>query len=178
VGIQEICEEADVRRGSFYYYFPSKEALVEAVLDHERDELLERVFNPAFDKRREPLERFDTLLHRLHEYHAARTADEGGEVGGCPIANLAHELAAHHPKLRDHAEAILDRFSSFYRSALEDARSRSQIDANVDIEKSAIRVRAYVQGLLETAKLQADPDVISELGLEISGLLVARAKSA
>lgn len=172
VGIQELCEAAGVRRGSFYYYFPSKVALVEAVLDYERDDLLEQVFDPAFEKGRAPLERFDEFLSRLHEYHVARTNAEGGEVGGCPIANLAHELASHHPKLRAQADAILDRFADMYQTALEEARDQGQLDPEVDTQKSAVRIRAYVQGVLETAKLRAEPDVVSQCGLDVDGLLV------
>ena len=174
VGIQELCEEAGVRRGSFYYYFPSKEALVEAVLDYERDDLLEQVFDPAFEQRRAPLERFDEFLRLLHNYQVGRTNAEGGEVGGCPIANLAQELASHHPKLRAQAEAILDRFTDMYQAALEEARGQRQLDPDVDTQKSAVRIRAYVQGVLETAKLRADPDVISQCGLDVDGLLVRK----
>jgi TetR/AcrR family transcriptional repressor of nem operon len=174
VGIQELCEEAGVRRGSFYYYFPSKEALVEAVLDYERDHLLEQVYDPAFEQTRAPLERFDEFLRRLHEYQVARTNAEGGQVGGCPFANLAQELASHHPKLRAQAEAILDRFADMYQAALEEGRGQGQLDPDVDTQKSAVRIRAYVQGLLETAKLRADPDVIAQCGLDVDGLLVRK----
>jgi TetR/AcrR family transcriptional repressor of nem operon len=172
VGIQELCEEAEVRRGSFYYYFPSKEALVEAVLDYERDDVLEQVYDPSFKQTWAPLERFDEFLRRLHEYQVARTNAEGGQVGGCPIANLAQELASHHPKLRAQADAILDRFADMYQAALEEARGQGQLDPEVDTEKSAVRIRAYVQGLLETAKLRSDPDVIAQCGLDVNGLLV------
>ncbi len=34
VGISEIVKAADIPKGSFYYYFPSKEAFAEALLEH------------------------------------------------------------------------------------------------------------------------------------------------
>lgn len=172
VGVQELCEEAGVRRGSFYYYFSSKEALAIAVLDREESDILEKIFRPAFENSAPPLERFEHFLERLHRYHAERTEAEGGQVGGCPIANLAHELAGGHPGLRIQAESILHRFSSFFHIALEDALSLGHLDSDVDPDKSAIRIRAYVQGLLELAKMRADPDVIPELGLDPAGLCV------
>ena len=172
VGIQELCETAGVRRGSFYYFFPSKEALASAVLDYEEMDLLEQIFKPAFENGGEPLGRFDHFLRRLHHYHVARTEAEGGDVGGCPISNLGHEVAGHHPKLRIQAEAILDRFAHIFQAALEEARSLGHIDSNVDTEQSAERIRCFVQGLLETAKLRGDPDIIPQLGVDVASLCV------
>ena len=34
VGVNEICAEAQVQKGSFYHFFPSKSDLVIAVIDH------------------------------------------------------------------------------------------------------------------------------------------------
>ncbi|MDT5019250.1 MAG: TetR/AcrR family transcriptional regulator, transcriptional repressor for nem operon, partial [Mycobacterium sp.] len=33
VGVDELCKAADVRKGSFYHYFPSKSELAKAVID-------------------------------------------------------------------------------------------------------------------------------------------------
>ena len=48
VGVQEICEHAGVKKGSFYHFFPSKRDLTLAALDRQweiaRQELLERAF--------------------------------------------------------------------------------------------------------------------------------------
>jgi hypothetical protein len=61
-----------------------------------------------------------------------------------------------------------------YQAALEEGRGQGQLDPDVDTQKSAVRIRAYVQGLLETAKLRADPDVIAQCGLDVDGLLVRK----
>jgi TetR/AcrR family transcriptional repressor of nem operon len=48
VGVQEICDRAGVRKGSFYHFFPSKRDLTLAVLDQFqaffRQEILGRAF--------------------------------------------------------------------------------------------------------------------------------------
>ncbi|HTO08336.1 MAG TPA: helix-turn-helix domain-containing protein, partial [Myxococcota bacterium] len=33
VGVQELCDAAEVNKGSFYHFFPSKEDLAAAVID-------------------------------------------------------------------------------------------------------------------------------------------------
>jgi TetR/AcrR family transcriptional repressor of nem operon len=170
VGIQELCDAADVRRGSFYYYFTSKEALVAAVLEYEEQDLLDRVFNPAFANGGPPLQRFEVLLRLIHEYQVERSRIEGGTVGGCPIANLGHELGSHNEDLRLQANQILDRFTLMFQSALEDAKDAGELGSDVDAELSARRIRAYIQGLLESGKLHADTDVLLELGIDVPGL--------
>lgn len=172
VGVKELCEAADVRRGSFYYYFPSKEALVSAVLEYEEEDLLTRVFNPAFEDGGAPLERFEVFLNRLYEYQVDRSLTEGGTVGGCPIANLGQELGSQYEYLRIQANAILDRFTHMFHGALDEARDAGDLAADVDTEKTAKRVRAYTQGLLELGKLRGDNDVLPELGLDVRGLSV------
>ena len=48
VGVQEICDRAGVRKGSFYHFFPSKRDLTLAMLDQFqvffRNNILERAF--------------------------------------------------------------------------------------------------------------------------------------
>ena len=48
VGVNELCEHAGVKKGSFYHFFPSKRDLIVAALDdvagwYDRD-----IFGPAF----------------------------------------------------------------------------------------------------------------------------------
>lgn len=172
VGVQELCEQADVRRGSFYYHFPSKEALALAVLDREQSELTVEVFEPAFKSGGVSLERFQLFLELLHRYHLRRVEREGGSVGGCPMANLGQELGSQSEPIRQKAAAILEGFTASYAEAIEEAIAHGELPLDVDPHMTGERVRAYVQGLLEAAKLQADPDVLSRLGIDVRGLAV------
>lgn len=170
VGVQELCEQSDVRRGSFYYHFPSKEALAIAVLHHEEKELLRKVFDPAFLTRLPPLERFDSFLNLLHHYHVERSQTEPGIVGGCPIAHLGREIVSWAHYQPDLVEQIFDRFTERFRSALADAKATGDLPKDVDVARSGLRIRAYVLGLQEMARLSRDADVLLELGINVPGL--------
>lgn len=72
VSVDTICEMADVRKGSFYHAFPSKEALLNAILqrvwDHDRAEI-ERCYTdngPPIDQLRNHIEWFGSSQRRLH----------------------------------------------------------------------------------------------------------------
>ena len=61
VGVQEICNQAKVKKGSFYHFFPSKRDLTLAVLERVRQEFLQHA-EIFFAKEIPPLQRFDRLI--------------------------------------------------------------------------------------------------------------------
>src|SRR5215510_7911579 len=61
-GIATILREADVNSGSLYHFFPSKEALVVAVLEWYRRNLRRLVMDPIEAKTRDPIGRVFELL--------------------------------------------------------------------------------------------------------------------
>ena len=178
VGVNELCKHADVRRGSFYYYFPSKEALALAVLEHEAGELTEDVFEPAFGDVGAPLNGFERFLERLHDYHTLRIEQESGSVGGCPMANLGQELGSQYEDIREKAAEILEGFRAAYERAIADAVAQGELPPDVDPRLTAERVGVYVQGVLEAAKLQNDPGVLLRLGINVRGLAVRAGSGA
>ncbi len=48
VGVQEICDHASVKKGSFYHFFPSKRDLALAVLDQSQAFMQETIINKSF----------------------------------------------------------------------------------------------------------------------------------
>lgn len=164
VGVQELCEHADVRRGSFYYYFPSKEALALAALDADWQSLREDVFEPAFAKTMPPLERFQRWIDLVHEWYVKRSA-KIDVMGGCPIGNLGQELSTRSPVIRDKVSEIFQAATRYFEEALADALAAGDIYP-IDPRRGANRIFAYVQGMLLMAQTVNDPDVIREMGLD------------
>jgi TetR/AcrR family transcriptional repressor of nem operon len=67
--IDQICEKAGVKKGSFYYFFDSKADLAEVALEAGWEEFrpkLDAVFSPALD----PLERFRRYAEMAYEDQA------------------------------------------------------------------------------------------------------------
>jgi TetR/AcrR family transcriptional repressor of nem operon len=87
--IGDILERAGVQKGSFYYYFPSKEDLGHAVLDRWTEELRGRLLEFLTDPEGPPpLERIAAALDGF-----VAEQEQNGCRGGCPFGNLAVELA-------------------------------------------------------------------------------------
>jgi len=83
--LAEVAEAADVPLGNVYYYFKTKDELVEAVIDVHADEL--RAMFASFDQHEDPRERLRAFI---------RSRPQGGEYlarYGCPHGSLCQELS-------------------------------------------------------------------------------------
>lgn len=84
--IAAIAGEADVPTGNVYYYFKTKEAIADAVIERRRAEYLElrEAWTASSDR---PADRLRAFVD-----HTAETSDEL-TLHGCPIGGLCADLA-------------------------------------------------------------------------------------
>src|SRR5262245_51044563 len=92
VGVAEVCARADVRKGSFYHFFPSKQALTLAAIDTHWGRQREDWVGVLGARRRDPLRRLERLFTVTADTQRAALAATGS-LPGCPLANLALELS-------------------------------------------------------------------------------------
>src|SRR4026209_195618 len=81
--IDQICDKAGVKRGSFYYFFDSKAELAETALDEDwerRRPELDALFSPTVP----PLERFKKYCEFNYQFQKEIQA-KCGCVLGCPL---------------------------------------------------------------------------------------------
>ena len=162
VGIQDVCDRAEVRRGSFYYYFQSKDELAIEALERSTDLLVAAVHEPAFSNGGSPREEFATFLDLLLEY-AENLKQRYGVYAGCPIANLAEELSTIAPHIREKVDESLQRLATYYENAVRRAMESGDATPG-DAAVTAQRILALTQGALLLAKVRNDAGVLSNLG--------------
>lgn len=149
--VDAICERADVRKGSFYYFFESKSELAAAALEEDwkkRKVDMDGIFSPATP----PLER----LERYFDYVHARLEElqkKCGSVLGCPLFTLGSEVSTQDQPLRDKVQQILDRKVKYFESAIRDAHAQGLITAP-DAKAKAQALFACFQGTLTQARIQ------------------------
>ncbi len=95
-GIAQILREAGVNSGSLYHFFPTKEDLLVAVLEWCQANLWPEVIQPVFDRVTDPVERIFGVLDGYRKMLVMTAC-----TMGCPIGNLALELADSHPSVRE-----------------------------------------------------------------------------
>jgi AcrR family transcriptional regulator len=144
-GIAQILETADVRSGSLYYFFPTKEDLLLAVLEWYKANLWPMVVEPVFERVRDPIERIFGILDGYRRHILVTHFNFG-----CPIGNLALELAPSHPAAR---ELLADNFTG-WRKAIEGclADASGRLPARVDREQLALFVLTTMEGAVMMAR--------------------------
>ncbi len=170
VGVAEICERAQVKKGSFYHFFPSKQELSLAIIDDLRVVMEDRVLIPAFARDLTPLKRLQRYVETLYEFQrVAATTD--GRILGCPFGNLALELATSDDIIRHKLEGVFAGIQARFENVLSDAEAAGEIN-DIDIPATAQAMLAYIEGVLMMAKTANDPTVIRRLGSAFANIRI------
>ena len=144
-GIAQILKEAGARSGSLYHFFPTKEDLLLAVLERYQELLCPMVIQPVLDRVSDPIER---IFGVLDGYRRMLLGTEFQQ--GCPIGNLALELAQSHPAARRLISANFTGWLGYVRQWLEDASGRLPESANP--EQLALFVLTTMEGAVMLAR--------------------------
>ena len=100
-GVKDITDAAGVPKGSFYAYFPSKEAFAAAILEHHWSDIETRLI-PILEEGGLAQERITRFFHALADEHEA-----GDFLLGCLIGNLSLELGGSSEPVRAELVRIL-----------------------------------------------------------------------
>jgi TetR/AcrR family transcriptional regulator, transcriptional repressor for nem operon len=144
-GIAQILEEADVKSGSFYFFFESKEALLLELLRTYREMLWPEVMQPAFNATTDPVERVFAVLggYRMMLLLADFKL-------GCPIGNLALEVSDSVKGARKLINENLEAWKKVITSWLEEACAR--FARGTDLADLAAFVLSVMEGGILTAR--------------------------
>lgn len=166
--IDQICEKAGVKKGSFYYFFNSKADLATAALQVNwecRRPELDALFSPTVP----PLER----LQKFCEYAYRKQSEVKKRCGcvlGCQLYALGAEVCTQEKALRTKVQEILSHYRCYIESAVRDAHAAGLIDAPDAAEKARM-IHAYYEGLLTQARIQNDAEVLRELPRGVFAML-------
>lgn len=161
VGVAAICEQAQVKKGSFYHFFPSKQALTLAVLDTYFFDMKEQLLDQAFRDELPPLSRFHKLFDLVYEFQQ-HLKQMTGHVVGCPFGNLALELATQDEIIRQKLDTIFDKMQKAMHLTLEAAIAAGELPP-LDIPATARAMLAYFEGVVLLAKTHNDLEILRQL---------------
>jgi TetR/AcrR family transcriptional repressor of nem operon len=170
VSVEDICKRAEVKKGSFYYFFPSKSDLAVAAYDanwQASRPKYDSIFSPLVP----PLQRIEDYCQGLYE----RQKDlhrKSGRVLGCPFASVGCELSTQDEKIRAKAAEMFEHMCTYLQNALSDARKEGLIP-DQDTVAQARTIFSLITGVLLQAKVKNDPEVLRGLAPAILRLIGA-----
>jgi TetR/AcrR family transcriptional repressor of nem operon len=173
LGVAEICKAAGVPKGSFYYFFESKEALALAVLDeHWARQRLD--WSRLLGSEAEPFKRLRQLFEATQADQLA--GQRGcGTVSGCLFGNLTLEMSNQTEAIRERLQQIFTEQVDMVAAVITEARERGQV-AIPDAREAARSIVAQLEGQVLFAKLYNDTRHLDALWASCLALLGTSAR--
>ena len=160
VSVDDICDRAGVKKGSFYHFFPSKSDLAVAAYEahwQHKQPLYDQVFSPLVP----PLQRVENFCRTMYE-NQRESQQKTGCVLGCPFACLGAELSTQDEKIRHKAVEMFDRICKYLELTLRDAHHDGLIVEQDFVVQSRV-ISALITGALMQSRVMNDPEILRHL---------------
>ncbi len=147
--MDDLAKACGLFKGSFYYYFSSKEALMKAILEGSLAYVTSHVFSIAYDNSLLPPQRLAKLFEAQEFLFLQYN-------GGCIFGNMALETALVVPEFK----AAMNTFFDEWENALVHI-FKTKMDENEAKEK-AVETIMKVEGALIFVKLKGENHFLSK----------------
>jgi len=156
-GIDKVLGSVNVPKGSFYYYFESKDDFGFALLESYQAfylKRLDRCFGEAADM--QP----GTLADRMEAFlgESIQGMKRFRWRRGCLVGALGQELGGLHATFRRRLDASLVQWEEILGAALQRAQARGEVNASLDPNRLARSFWASWEGAVLRARLSRSPD--------------------
>lgn len=156
--MQEICAQAEMSPGALYRYFPSKDAIIAAIAEREREN------NRHFFQR---LDVHENILETLMDTGFAWMRDVSGRQAAALCIEVLAE-AHRNPSIREIFQRNLEEARAALRATMARAQANGEIERTLDLDVAVTVFMALGDGLLARIPLEPHmaPDRI-EPGLRL-----------
>jgi TetR/AcrR family transcriptional repressor of nem operon len=145
-GVKEILDEANVAKGSFYHYFPSKEAFAKEVLALYVKEEKERAERVLREGKGGPLKRLRRYFEELIKVYGP-----DAPVSGCLLGNLSLEIADHSDSIQSLLRVSFADWQTAVAGVLREAIERGDLSKSTDPDPLAgFLLNSYEGALLRS----------------------------
>lgn len=151
-GLADILEQAQVPKGSFYFYFKSKEEFGLALIDHYAGLFLSK-FSEFSNEADLP------YAKRLKRFLWWQSGDfiRAGYRGGCPFGNLALEMADVNEPFREKLKTVFAALKAGLVGLLESAQAAGEVRADLEAGEAADFILNAWEGTLLEMKVSRSP---------------------
>lgn len=169
VGIDEILRMVAVPKGSFYHYFPSKEAFGQVLITAYADYFARKLDRSFLDATHSPLQRLRNFVEDAKQGMAKH-----GFRRGCLVGNLGQEMAVLPESFRHQLADVFQDWQQRTERCLKEAQQAGEIDASLDCAHLASFFWIGWEGAVLRAKLELKPAAIDTFARGFFTLLERR----
>ncbi len=143
-GLNDILKAAEVPKGSFYYYFKSKEDFGLKMIEYLHSGISRSFYGYLAEESDTPP--LELLRSFFAGFRKALMSDEN--KCGCPIGNLSQEMAATNPRFREKLHAVFSDIMKPVSLCLDRAVELGDLDPSINTAEMAEFIINSWQGAL------------------------------
>ena len=147
-GIMEVLQKTGVPKGSFYYYFDSKEEFGLQIINYFNDVYILKKRAPLEDKTVSPIQRLRTYCEELR-----RQLEQNECRKGCLVENLSQEMADQNEVFRNRLKEIGDESQAVFAACIKEGQDLGEIRTCYDSKDLAEFFNCSMKGAIGRAKI-------------------------
>lgn len=146
-GIVEVLETTGIPKGSFYYYFDSKEDYGVQIIHYFDRNYSEHLRQFLENLSLSPLERIRSYCEQ-----GIRSLENNQCRKGCLIGNLSQEMSDQSEIMRAHLEEVMNRWRNRFAQCIKEGQDAHEISSRIDHVKLAEFFQSAWHGAILRAK--------------------------
>jgi TetR/AcrR family transcriptional regulator, transcriptional repressor for nem operon len=148
-GVKDILDLAGVPKGSFYHYFPSKEAFAQEVIQLYASRDFQRLETILGDDKLPPLRRLRKYFNELISVYGQK-----GPISGCLLGNMSLEVAEHSPAIQSLLSSAFAGWQQAIAALLRSAVDRGDLPRSTKADELASFLINSWEGALLRSKAE------------------------
>jgi len=160
--LSKILANTNVTKGALYHYFPTKLALGYAVVDEILAEHIQQQWVQPLLNADDPISSFKNIIMQSGE----EITEENIQCG-CPLNNLAQEMAPIDEGFRSRVEAVYRSWRKGIESALLKGQEKGFVKKEINVTSVATMVVASLEGCMGLAKNAQSKKVLFQCGQSV-----------
>ena len=149
VGLKEILDSAHIPKGSFYNYFPSKEAFGAAIVEEFAAQNTVQIRTALSDRRISADKRLRQFYQTLRDQHKERRSK-----GCCLVAKLGSEVSELSPVIRSALKSACGQWLVLVAQCIRDGQIEGVFAPEIDPEALARFLHDAWEGALIRAQIE------------------------
>lgn len=149
--LNNILAHTGVTKGALYHHFPNKTELGYAVIDEVITDRILRSFVEPLSGSDDSIQSLIDLIQHSGDAFTLRDIELG-----CPLGNLAQEMAAIDEGFRVRLNRIYELWHGAIINAVKQAQDKGRIIPSINPEHIAVMVVATMEGCLSAGKISQD----------------------